>query len=372
MTISTLSLFVAASASAILDIGFGVARSVGLDVDSWQTGDPTRSNFQFFSQALARLEDSYTSYIRSGFLSTAEGEWLEVKAREDFGVEVDGATYAAPTITITNSTTSSLYEFEQPGDCIAKATSTGKTFSSVEGGIVIAAGATVTIALIADEAGSDSTVGANEIDALVTALPGLSIVSSTSAGARDAQTPEAVREQCASSMAPVSPNGPLDAYEHIARDASRTGAADVTRARAVTVGAGGFVDVYLAGSSGPVLSVTLPLVQAAIEAWATPLGFTPTARNSAAVLINLAMTVKGDNLPPGYESLLNAAIVRLFADVRIGGLVALSRVYDDCHDAVPALKRPGASLVITSHTSDIELSAGQVPVLGTFAVTESA
>lgn len=364
--ISTASLLVAAGASAILDVALSVGRTVGLDVDSWEQGDPTRSNYEFLSEVLARVETQFVGYVRSGFLSTSEGEWLTVKAREDYGIEPGEATYSTPTVTVQN-TSGSFYQIEQVGDFIVKATSTGKSFANTQAPIDIAPGGTVAIECKAQEAGSDSTVAADEIDEIVTSLPGVVVVSSTSAGARDDDTEDAIREQCLSATGPTSPNGPADGYEHVARSPEYTGATDVTRARGFRVGAGGFVDLYVASVSGAVLAESVPLVQAAIEKWCTPLGFTPTVKNAATTSITLTATIKGANLPAGYAAKIEAEIVKYFGNgVKIGGLVSLSQIDRIFHRTIAEIE----TVDITSHDDDIQLAIGRVPVLADLVLTE--
>src|SRR5690606_21310682 len=108
--------------------------------------------------------------------------------------------------------------------------------------------------LVADEAGSGSSVGADEIDELVTTFLGVEIASSTAAVGTDEPDPETIREQCRATTGALSPNGPPDAYEFVVRESSLTGVTEITRAKATGDSDTGTGDVIVASASGAVSS----------------------------------------------------------------------------------------------------------------------
>ena len=365
-TLATLALFVPASANTILELGLGIAKRLGVPTETWQIGDPTRTSFEFLAQRLANLESTYSDYIRAGFLSTASDDWLKVLAAEVYGYTAREATYATSTIELTNGGTGS-YVIDAAGDLTVKSSLSDKTYHNVTGGIRIQPGQVVDVEVIADEAGSDSSAGENEIDRLVTTLVGVTVTASTPANAQDDEREESIKEGCLSSLGPLSPDGPPDVYEHIARDPKLTGVEDVTRAKSTANSESGLVTLYIAGPSGPALASSVNAVQAAVEKWATPLCIRPTTMNSVARQVNITLAVRGTNFPAGYREGLDAALRAYIATVNIGGLVAVSKLYATAETELPSMR----SCTVSEPSADLQLLAGQVPVPGTITITEA-
>ena len=91
MSVSLASLIVAQTKTQIYDFAIGIATAIGLPVTSWQDGDPTRSQFHVEAESLSTLETTVVGFIRSRFLDLATGEWLKVKAEQDYDVTVPAA-----------------------------------------------------------------------------------------------------------------------------------------------------------------------------------------------------------------------------------------------------------------------------------------
>lgn len=367
MTINIKTLFSAETAAQILARGLEIAAALGLDVDSWRTGDPTRSAFKYLAEVLARREDIAVEYTKSGFRSEASGDWLTLHASDVYGVARTEASYATPTVTLTN--TGDLYYDLGAGDLTVKATSTGKTFHNTSAD-ALAGGDTVTFDLIADEAGSDSSVTTDEIDALVTSLLGVEIVSSTPATASDEQDDDALDEQCAASLGALSPNGAPDAYEYVARNSGLTGVFDVTRAKSVGDNDTGLAVVYLASASGDVAPESVTAVQDAFEQWCTPLCITPQATNATEHTIAITGTIEGDDIPDDFSDTIESALVTAFAAPSMisDGTVIVARSFltATIHAAIPGLRR----VLLTLPAADVTLAAGEIPVLGALTITE--
>jgi hypothetical protein len=96
MTIHVLQLFAVNSAAHILKTGLEVAAALGVPVETWRAGDPTRSLYHYLAEVLAAHDSILASFVRSGFLSSAieqakeDGnlDWLTVLAKEMYGVDV--------------------------------------------------------------------------------------------------------------------------------------------------------------------------------------------------------------------------------------------------------------------------------------------
>lgn len=347
-------------------LGLDIARALDLDVDSWRTGDPTRSDYKFIAEALARKDPVVSAYIRSAFLSKAAGDWLKVVALELFGVEVPEAQHATPTITVINSG-GGFYPLVA-GEMVFKCTATGKTYHSTSGPIVsgietdsLSGGQTAVFNLEADDAGSDSTVSANEIDEILTTKLGVVIVSSTAGVGADAPTDPEIRILCTDTLGALSPNGPADAYAYVCKNPKLTGVTEITRAEASGDSTTGLVTVYVASASGPVTSPSVAAAQLAVLQWATPLCISPTVASAAAHVVPISMQVLGDNLPTDFGTRITAKLGALFALLKIGGTVYRSALIAAAHLAVPEIR----SVVLLTPAADVSLLVSEVPTLGT-------
>jgi hypothetical protein len=356
---------------------------VGLPVTSWRAGDPTRSLYKYLAEALAERDGVVASFIKSGFRSSAvadanesgDSSWLRILALEVYGVEAPEASYATPTVTVTNSG-GGYYEIAA-GDLTFEASASGKTFHNTSGPIVndvegtsLSAGQTATFELVADEAGSDSSVNADEVDAFVTPLLGVTIVSSTASVASDEASPDEIDALCEASLGALSPNGPPDAYEYVCLNQDLTGVTDITRADTVDDSDTGDVTVYVASSTGPAAGGSVTAAQEAVDLWATPLTITAIVENATGVNVNVTATCSGEDIPADVEDVCETALQELFVELSIGAVVSKASIIATIY---AALREAGASDVVVTLTlpaDDTDLDAGEVPVLGTVTVTE--
>jgi len=362
--LSVTALFSVQTAAEILEAGLAVARVVGLPVSSWQTGDPTRSTYKYLAEVLATLETANSDYIKSGFLSTATGDFLTLLAKEVYNVDRVLATLATPTVTLTN-TGGGLYDFQAVGELTVKSTASGKTFHNTSFG-TLSAGTTVTFELIADEEGSDSSVVTDEIDDLVTGLLDVTVDSSTAATGVDEQSDPSLREQCNDTLGALSPNGPPDAYEFVCRDPTLTLVDDITRAKSTSDSPTGVVTVHIASASGAVAGASVVAAQAAVDVYATPLTVTPTVVNATPVSTAVTMDISGTDIPAGFAVTIETALGVLFSSIAIEGLLATSKIISTVHEAIPEID----TVTLTLPAADVDLAVGEVITLGTVTVNE--
>ena len=366
MTIDVNALFITDTAAALLNKGLDLAQAIGLPVTSWRAGDPTRSLYQYLAEVLATLEGSRAEFIKAGFLSTASGDWLTVLASDVYGVDRREATYSTPSVVLHNAG-GGQYPID-PGELTLKSTATGATFHNTSGGLLVG-GASITLTLTADSPGSVGTVVANEIDALVTTLLGVTVSSSTAAIGLDEQDDPSLKSDCRDSRGALSPNGPADAYDYVARNPKLTGVSTITRSRATSYSATGHVTVYVAGPNGGVSGADVLAAQAAIETWATPLCVTPTVVSAAETVVNVTGTIHGDDVPADFLARESAALAVLFSGLPIadagGDSLAVSLLVATLHAAIP-LK----AVVLSAPAADVTIPAGHVPKLGTVTITE--
>lgn len=368
-TINIFTLFSVTSVERYFKLGLEVAKALGLPVTSWQPGDPTRSLYKYLAEALATLEGQTSEFIKAGFLSSAEGEWLKILAKEVYNVDAVEATYAsaAEGLTIRNAGGGNYPIAVR--DLTVKSTASGKTFHNTNA-LTISPGSPGSTVLYkfdfeADEAGSDSSVAVGEIDAFVSTYLGLEIVSSAAATAQDEQSPEALREQCRATLGALSPNGPPDAYEYVCRNPLLTGVTDITRAKAFADSSTGEVTIVVASPTGPAAAVSVTAAQAAVLRWATPLTVTPTVVPAVPVTIAVTALVSGDDLPANFASTIAAALRAHFAALVIGEPVATSAIIAAIHKAVAQID----SLELTAPDDIVAIDQDAVPVLGVVTMT---
>src|SRR6185295_11350770 len=228
-TLSVFVLVVRQTSALIIDRTLAVARLVGLPVDSWRVGDPTRTLFQAQAEQIDYLDAVQTDLAKSAFLTTAVDvpEFLKLRATDVYGVDPEEATFAAPSVTLDNAG-GGLFVLE-PGGLILLASSTGSTFTNQETVQIDPLTSGIDALLVAQTAGSAGSVIADAIDTIVSpTLTGVTIASSTAALGSDAQSPQGIVTQCLATLGALSPAGPFDAYEYVARNSELTGIDGVT------------------------------------------------------------------------------------------------------------------------------------------------
>lgn len=367
MTISILSLFNVDTFDAILQVGLDVAQAIGLPVSSWRTGDPTRSTYTYLARVLATHSESNAAYIQGGFLSTAGEQWGEVVASEVYGVDRPQDTASTPTVTLHNGG-GGVYTIDA-GDLTVKSTATGITFHNTTGG-ALNPGNTVTFNLVADAAGSLGTVTVNEIDAFVTTFLGVTITGSTASVGIDKQSLDALKRDCADTRGALSPSGPPDAYEYVARSSKLTGIATPLRSRSTNDSDTNTVTLYICDSSGTADTDTVDAVQSAIETWANPLCTTAVVVSATPSIITIAGTIYGTSLPSDAVARLTAALTTYFASLPIadetGGTVFVTPITALFHETIPEITH----VLLAAPASDTAYVQGNVPIIGTVTILE--
>ena len=369
MTLDVRTLFTSRTAAQWLTWGLDLATSLGLTVTSWEVDSPTRVAFKYLANALAQRDSVAAELIKAGWIRSATGTWKTLVAQDVFGVTRGEATYATPTVTLTNAK-GGVYA-RDADEVIVKASSTGVTFRSTEAlALASGPGTSATITLIADVAGSAGTVGVNDIDEIVTTMLGVSVTSSTAAAGVDEQSDASLETECLATLGALSPNGPPDAYNAVCLNAELTGTTLITRASTSEDSTDGTVTVWIAGAAGALTAPTIALAQTAVELWATPATITPTVvsatENEQAV--DISFTAQG--VPSTYAADIEALIVAYFAEVPIGGVVSTSALIALVHEY---LTDAGATDVIVALNAPAggALAEGEVVVAGTVTITDA-
>ncbi len=373
------SLLVEETKSMIYARGIAVAQGIGLNTTSWVTGDPTRSLYHFIADAMASLESMVAGFVGSGFLDYAVGDWLTLLAEQFYNVTRVEATYATTTVTLTNAG-GAVYVLEV-GDVVFKNTGSGKTYtvSALPSGDTLGAGTTLDVEVTADEAGTDSSADATEIDALVTTLLGVTCTNATAAVGVDEESDEALRDRCRAKLGTLSATGPRDAYDFVVRDSTLTGVTEITRSRTIGDSTSGYVSVYVAGASGEVTGPAVIAAQAAVEQWAAPICTTPTVYNATGVTVPVTYSVwiydsVGEETS-AIEDAIEAALETMFSTRPIGGDIIAPATTGKLYQSliVSTIKEVYPSrtfrVVVTAPAGDTSLAINEVAMLGAITPT---
>lgn len=271
---------------------FGVLAQLGVDTTVWKPGSVVRTMIAGSSVVLAALSRLMSSATKSGFLDTAEGAWLTILADQVYNVQRIAATFATGTLELSN-TSGSTYNID-PGDLIVSSSKSGKTYRNVNA-LTLNPGATdVEATFAATEAGADSTAAAGEIDTLETTLLGVTVTNPKALVGSDKETDADLRQRAKESTGALSPNGPADAYLHVARSAKRSDGTSigVTRVSTTTDGQGN-VTVYVATPTGSVSGSSgdsgtdLGAIHDAIQKQAVPLAVTEETKTATEIDIDV-------------------------------------------------------------------------------------
>lgn len=365
-TLSLLVLLAKQTKDEILTATLQVAELIGLPVTSWRVGDPTRTQFRALATKLAevdaiRVEHAKASFITGPVGERAQGAWLTLRSLDVYNVPREEATYSTPTLTLNNAG-GGLYVLEPRGLTVLSSV-TGASFTNQATVTINPLATGVSVLLIAEAAGSAGSIGAGQINTIVSpALTGVTIASNTASTASDAQSDEGLIAQDLASLGALSPNGPADAYEYVAGNSALTGVVGVTRRLSSGDTATGAVTVYVATTTAAISAPNVALISAAIDTWAQPLCTNATVVSGTPQTINVTLT----GVPIAAQSVVNAALDTLFASIDFGGLVARDAITSAARVACVAGNFSISGAVgITEPPVDQTLATGVFPVRGT-------
>lgn len=367
--LSAAVLLVKQTADEILAASLELCALVGLPVTSWRAGDPMRTLLRTQARKLESLDAVRNEYARSSFLSTAEGDMLTLRAQDVYNVERDEETFATPTVTLDNAG-GGLFEVDARG-AVFSSSVTGATYVNQSAFTIDPLETGVEVLLEAEVGGSAGSAAVDDVDTIVSpTMTGVSIVSSTAAIGVDAQSDEGVVDDCLASLGALSPDGPADAYEFVARNEALTGVTGVTRALAAGDSADGTVTVYVGTATAAVAAPELADIQAAVDVWAQPLCTDATVVSMAPVTLTSTFTIVP--AAPGAQSQVETALDQYYAawdHTDTGGLVAKDALASIVRTAVQEATGSAPHTVVVTLLGggviDYVLTEAQFPVRGT-------
>lgn len=370
--LSVFTLVAKETADAILTKVLEVASLVGLPVDTWRVGDPTRTQFRALAKKLETSDNIRAEFARASFITgpaeeRAQGDWLTLRVKDVYGVDREEDTFATPTVTLDNAG-GGLYELAPRGLTVL-ASATGATFVNQASVTINPLETGVVVSLVAEAGGSDGSVGDDDIDTIVSpALTGVTISGSTEAAGIDEQSDAGLIEQALATLGALSPNGPVDAYEFVVRNSDLTGIEGVTRAFADGDSSDGTVTVYAATTTAALDGASVTALQDAVDVWAQPLCSLATVVSGTPQAIPITI----GNVPAGGEDVATSAIEAYMASVDFESVVVrdaiASAVRVALNDAGFTIS-PSTPLPITNPAVDVSLGVGVFPIAGavTFA-----
>lgn len=359
--VSVFSLLVRQTAASFYNAALELAAVVGLPVTTWRTGDPTRTMLRADADAFESLDAVQAELAASAFLETATGDWLTLRARDVYGVEREEATFATATVTLANAG-GGLFELS-PGGLIVKNSTTGATYTNQSTVTINPLAASTVVSVVAQEAGVSGSAGVDEIDEIVSpTLTGVTITASSAAIGSDEQSDAGLREQCLATLGSLSPAGPADAYEYVARNSELTGIEGVARAKAVGDNSTGSVTVYVATATSELDAPSIAAIQAAVEQWATPLAIDATVEAGTPVEIDVTLDLTPNR--PEMQAVVEAALDTLFAATDFNAVIAPDAIQSAARVAIVAAGS-SVTVVVCTLPALTTLAANEFPVRGT-------
>ena len=358
-----------------------LASAIGLDTETWEAGDPTRT----LLDATARLAETWESLtsqaIEGGFLTLATGDWLTSLLRYNYAVERREATYAECTVRLTNGSAATIGLLDVD-DVTASNPTTGATYRNITSGTLAAGpGAILDLTFRAEVAGSDSSSAVSTITQLVTAIPGVTCSNTTAAVGADTETDEEARARGQAKLESISAGGPKGAYHYAITTPSlqADGITAVTRTRVIPNSTIGTVTIYVAGPAGAVLPADVTKAQAAVETYAEPHCVTATVSNAVNLTQNITYTLWVYSTIAKTTAQIQTAVqdhlIAALAAKAIGGDVippaTSGYLYKGWVEAeiLKAVDPHGFRCTVSVPSADVPLSISNVVVAGTVTGT---
>lgn len=374
MPFSITDLITPVSQADAMNTMLSIASSLGLPTTSWAPGNWIRTLLATVAQKVSDVSVMATQITRGGFgdlLST--DAWGDAWAQSIYGVTRILATQATGAVDIVNASVSTLSLL--PGELIVSHVTTGKTYRNIGAITIVASATTLAVPIAADAAGTASNAAPNAITIMVSTQNGLSCNNPLSVIGTDAETTPELVTRARSKLGSLSPNGPRDAYNYVAKTLAIT-STPITRTNTIASPTTGVVSVYCANSGGSPSGTDIAAVQSAIDNFATPWGTTATVIASTPLVIPVTYQVwtKGSSLnATQMQTAIASSLAVFFATLKIGGDVIppdTGAVYVDAIQTAIANAAPGIRRVVVTLPAVTQvMTPNQVATLGTVTGT---
>jgi uncharacterized phage protein gp47/JayE len=337
---------------------------------SWQTGSVPLTLVENDAAVMEDLYALVTAVASGGLLETSAGPWLDLLASQVYQLTRNAGVLTIGTVTLTAAAGAGPYTIVDGQ--LWFAASNGLRYVS-SGSYTLPLGGSVSVTVRAEAPSAAYNVGNGTITTLITALAGVTVANPdpgtgtwiTTQGA-NVETDLALRARCRARWPTLGTGTPSVAYALWARTADPS----ITRTRVrVSSTVAGQVEVYLAGSSGP---VGAPAVTNATNYIAprVPLCVTALVQSAAAVAVTVTATVYVKTaLLSTATAQCTSNLTALFSGgtsnlgevlpgIDIGGTVYLSAIIEQLMQADGV-----RNVVVTTPATDTALTATQVATL---------
>jgi phage-related baseplate assembly protein len=246
---------------------------LGFPVGSWASGAIMRTFIAVFASVAAPFTRIMVDVAKSGFLDTAESQWLAFLSEQQFDYSPTKATFATGDLTV-NNTEGGVFNFAaREFRVLYEDINPAASYVNVDPFSLGSHEMGKHITIEAEEIGSRSTAPAGAITTIVSSANGVECTNEAAVVGIDAESDASIKSEARLSTGPLSPNGPYAAYEFVARNFALNGGVVVTKAKAIVDNDLGIATLYVAGPSGPIGSTDIDKIQDAINRLCKPLGF---------------------------------------------------------------------------------------------------
>lgn len=360
------------SAESLANTMLSALELVGVPARSWRPGGVARSIVGAAASVVSIAANLVASVCGASFTETASGAWLTLHASSVFGIDRRPATHATGEVVLINDGGGD-WTFAS-GDLVLYSSRTNQRYRVIGGGTLPSNG-TLTVTVVAVEAGTIGSAETGGIDSLETSWPRVSCSNPQALVGADEQSDEELRLACRNARPAMSTRGPRDIYEHAASVATLADGtpAGITRCTLdLSSVTSGIVSLYVATPSGEATPLQLAAVIEAVERIARPDVAVANVYSAYALPIDCSVTIyvrRGDAAAVQREAV--DALRALAASTPIGGYRKqgefIGALYGDAiADACfQAARKVGATPfdVDISPSHDFALSNDQVPVM---------
>jgi uncharacterized phage protein gp47/JayE len=308
----------------VFDRMLEILRVLGMPVDSWRRGAAIRVLIRVCARLYAGFTVIMAAFVASGFLETAQGEWLTKLAKHVYGVDRKVATFAKEKIRLTN-TGPGLFENQVIGSVTVFNSVSKKSYRNTEL-FTLNPFETIEVTFEAVEEGSASTSAPGTIDALETTMNDVEVTNPKSFIGLDEEKDPELRQACKDKLGALSVRGPRSAYAWAIREAKLGSGqpANVNRWRISKSSSTGTVTIIIASPTGTPLPEDKTAVEESIELRARPEAVTATTLLAEEIVVTRHLDVwarhRDGVVANDIESIIETALVREAATYPIGGI----------------------------------------------------
>ncbi len=341
---------------------YAVCVALGLPTTGWLSGAVVRTLIAVVAVVISGMSRLIARIARGGFRTLAEGDWLTLLAKDQYGLDRIGAEYATGTVRLTK-TGGAVYTLD-PGDVILKHNS-NQVFYTNRDAISLAGATTVDAVFVAMAAGSASDAAIGEITQFVTPLNGVTASNTTAFQGQDQESDADLRARCAAQFASLSPAGPADAYTITAKASNLSGILIGINRVVVQNISPGFVKVLCAKRAGEITPQEETQVTADLQA-ITPIGITSYAVTATAmptIIRYTAYAYQSNSTALAIKQKITTALIAWLETRPIGGDnggLWVSAIHSVILNADPSIYRVALALP----AADITMSPTWVATAG--------